>query len=99
MPEQTYVCPACGYPNLEEAAWDGDRPSQEVCPCCGLQFGYMDAVGGRDDIRPGFWVGWGTRWFAEGMPWSSPHGPPEGWDPDAQYRAHLARPLAWHGPA
>ncbi len=69
--------------------------SLEICPCCGIQFGYTDMVGGRDDRRPGFWAGWGGRWYHAGMPWSSTTGPPSGWDPEVQWRTHVARMFNW----
>ncbi|MEK1832429.1 hypothetical protein AAAC51_36520 [Priestia megaterium] len=40
-----YVCPVCGYKNLEEAAYDeSGLASFEICICCGFQFGDDDDV-------------------------------------------------------
>ena len=36
-----YICPVCGY-DLGFPAWDGESPSDEICNCCGIQFGYGD---------------------------------------------------------
>src|SRR2546421_398332 len=43
-------CPACGYA-LGFAPWDGESPSDEICPCCGIQFGYDDAHHGEKGTR------------------------------------------------
>jgi len=42
-------CPACGF-LLQMPPWDGKLPSEEICPCCGIQFGYDDSAGG-DSLR------------------------------------------------
>jgi hypothetical protein len=78
------LCPACGF-ELDEPAWSDGFGSQEICPCCGLQFGYDDACGGRSDLREGFYIGWRVRWIKEGHPWSGARTrrPPE-WSPTKQ---------------
>ena len=47
-------CPACGFEGLDEEPWVGDSPSDDICPCCGMQFGYYDAGRRtRDSTRAG----------------------------------------------
>jgi hypothetical protein len=60
-----YTCPVCGYPDLEEPAWNisTGNPSFEICPCCGCEFGYEDAtsIGKKRYLQK--WVRSGTNWF------------------------------------
>ena len=37
-------CPVCRCPGLTEEAWDDGRPSHEICPSRGTEFGYDHAV-------------------------------------------------------
>jgi hypothetical protein len=74
-------CPVCGYDELREPAYDcfGD-PSFEICPCCGIEFGYEDASRSHESLR--------NDWIAKGMHWhSSVKAPPPGWDPVQQLRS------------
>ena len=75
-----YDCPACGFDQLGFELWTGDSPSDGICPCCGMHFGYYD-FGRRDPL---FYAGWRTNWVVEGKRWSSSKPPPEGWSPDQQ---------------
>tara|TARA_B100000614_G_C14374051_1_gene422668 strand:+ start:446 stop:640 length:195 start_codon:yes stop_codon:yes gene_type:complete len=43
-----YVCPVCDYPELTEEPYY----SFEICPQCGIEFGYEDAVASRDKNSP-----------------------------------------------
>ena len=45
------ICPACGYDGLEEPPWTDGSASDEICPSCGIQFGYEDFAGGDVDAR------------------------------------------------
>ena len=76
-----HECPACGYEGLDEPAWNGDSPSGDICPCCGMQFGYYD-LGRR---VPLFYEGWRIRWLVEGGHWwSRSRLAPDGWSADRQ---------------
>lgn len=44
------LCLVCGY-DLGFAPWVGVFPSDEICPCCGIQYGYDDAAGGNINER------------------------------------------------
>ena len=67
MPE-TYTCPICGNPNLQ------DNPAKityEICEGCGVEFGYEDP-----DTYPQI----KERWIAAGRPvWKDTYGNREMW--------------------
>lgn len=74
-------CPICGYDGLSEPAWDGENPSHEICPSCGIEFGYEDMKPPRHlrhlELR--------EAWIQRGMPWfSKSRPPPPAWDPSQQ---------------
>ncbi len=87
------TCPVCGYGPLSPPAWtERSNGSQEMCPSCGIQFGYDDSAGGDEARRAKIyeerrqkWVAGGTRWFSRGRP------PPPDWDPVAQLRRVTVR--------
>ena len=75
------ICPVCGY-LLREPPWRDGLPSDEICPSCGIQFGYDDSLPAR---RAQTYTEWRRRWVANGMAWWSEHqDPPPGWDPEQQ---------------
>lgn len=77
-------CPVCGY-SLGFLPWGGDLPSDEICPCCGIHFGYHDFAAGKAEDRPQKYKELRTRWIAQGMNWYSRSEPiPENWDPKKQ---------------
>jgi hypothetical protein len=78
------LCPVCGY-TLGFLAWNDRSPSDEICPSCGIQFGYDDAAGSDEVARQQIYHRWRQKWIMEGMPWNS-HGRsrPAHWDPHAQ---------------
>lgn len=78
------TCPVCGY-HLHFVPWIGDSPSDEICPCCGTQFGLDDSQAFRDPDALGLiHERLREQWVARGMPWSYPRQPPPGWDPVRQ---------------
>ena len=67
----TYVCPVCGYSQLE-------HPPQDftICPSCGTEFELDDEVRSPEQLR--------RDWLRAGAPWFDPEVPqPRGW---RQYR-------------
>ena len=69
-----YMCPVCGYPDLEQPAAD-----HNICPSCGTQFSYHDSRTSHAELR--------REWLKRGALWHSRRiGPPTGWDPFAQLR-------------
>lgn len=83
---QRHPCPVCGY-LLECAPWRGDSAADEMCPSCGIQFGYDDHAGADPNRRAAIYAHWRNQWIGSGMPWSS-RGipPPNDWDPAEQLR-------------
>lgn len=83
MPNSGYVCPVCGYANLEEPAYAHGLPSYEICPSCGTEFGYDDAhaAASRTDV----FATLRQQWVDRGLPWSSAAtDPPAQWNPAEQ---------------
>jgi hypothetical protein len=60
------TCPVCDCDQLDEEPWKDGVGSQEICPLCGLQFGYDDACGGDQNRRPEFYEQRRAEWFARG---------------------------------
>lgn len=76
-----YICPVCGYPELDKAAYSKGAPSFEICPCCGYQFGY------DDDDQNITHEKWREKWIREGMVWWSRNIKPTNWNPKAQLQS------------
>lgn len=55
-------CPVCES-QLDFHLWKADNPSHEMCPHCGIQFGYNDA---RADVRQHIYRIWREGWIANG---------------------------------
>jgi hypothetical protein len=70
-------CLVCGY-DLGFPPWRGDSASHESCPCCGIEYGYHDAV---PEERTAIYRDWRQRWVSGGCTWRSGYGPPGGWNP------------------
>jgi len=66
-----HVCPVCMWPGLKEPPWDGDVPSNEICPSCGTQFGYHDKTGADEGERAPIYWELSQRWQGAGRPWYS----------------------------
>jgi hypothetical protein len=80
-----FPCFVCGYADLHEPPWENGAPSDEVCPSCGIHFGYDDTAGGDPARREAIYRGWRSRWIAEGMKWwSTGQDMPRGWNPEVQ---------------
>jgi hypothetical protein len=76
----------CGYA-LDSLPWDGEISSLEICPCCGIQFGYHDAAGDGPGGRRTIYQELRNKWVAADHPWSSKSQPPPAdWDPREQLR-------------
>jgi len=78
---RAHLCPVCGF-GLEFEPWRGASAADEICPSCGIHFGYDDAAGGDGEKRAAIYGEWRQKWIAKGMPWSSVgQPPPSAWDP------------------
>lgn len=79
-------CPVCGF-TLEFIPWNGDSAADEICPCCGIQFGYDDFAGGNHERRQTIYTRWRQQWTQNGMRWSSKGiAPPPEWNAEEQLR-------------
>lgn len=84
--EPNQICPVCGYA-LDFLPWVEKSAADEMCPCCGIQFGYDDSAGGDVNLRPAMYVRWRENWIRNGMNWSSKSiEPPSGWNAEEQLR-------------
>ncbi|WP_211263927.1 hypothetical protein [Streptosporangium amethystogenes] len=61
------------------SALGGRTPSFEICPCCGVEFGYEDATPQAVSAHR-------RDWLAAGATWSAPSREPPGWDLERQLR-------------
>lgn len=69
-----YICPVCGYPNLDEQSMDENgRPSFDICDCCGIEFGYEDCTATSIAEFRDKWIKSGGQWFCENEK-------PDNWD-------------------
>src|SRR5437588_759385 len=76
----TYTCPVCGWGGLYEPSHDQfGGGSFEICPSCGVEFGYQDSTRSHRELRAE-WIAKGAGWHAGDEP------PPGGWDPVEQLR-------------
>jgi hypothetical protein len=80
-PAQRHECPVCGYDGFDEAPWDGESPSYDICPGCGIEFGYQDFRPTLPE-RQERWAQLREVWIDAGRPWtSSTHPRPSEWPP------------------
>jgi hypothetical protein len=81
-----FTCPVCGYPCLDRETYtQSGGASDEICPSCGIQFGYDDEAGGDWKRRRDIYLQWRRAWIAAGMPWRGVGIPaPRGWNPAEQ---------------
>jgi hypothetical protein len=88
------LCPVCGYnlyENLGVYPWDEDSPSDEICPSCGIQFGYDDTAGGDRSKRRDVYSKWRIDWIKGGSRWySNGRDVPRGWNPQKQLEKLLS---------
>jgi hypothetical protein len=56
---------------------DGNCPTYEICPCCGVEFGYEDStIQSTQAFR--------KVWIEDGLKWFSAREKPENWSPEQQ---------------
>ncbi len=80
MSNDKYICPICGYNELEEPAYDiHDCPTFCICPCCLNEFGYSDATRSHEELR--------IEWISNGKKWGRlGEAPPKNWDATTQLK-------------
>ncbi|MBD3249183.1 hypothetical protein GF336_04000 [Candidatus Woesearchaeota archaeon] len=76
MNNKKYICPVCGYPELDEAplirrednkniySYEKGAPTFVICPCCGTEFGFDDHDSAWEKLRKK-WIENGAKWFDE----------------------------------
>ncbi len=70
-----YICPVCGYNELDEAPYDNNgNPSYNICDCCGFEFGYDD---GSEEIS---FKEYRKKWIDEGSKWFRSEKKPKIWN-------------------
>ena len=76
-----YLCPICNYDGLYEKPYDDQGfGSDEICPCCGFQFGLDDYPNKEDGQEK-----WRKEWIEKGCPWfSKTRLPSQNWNPQNQ---------------
>jgi len=71
-------CRVCGLFH-EDPPWgeDNKTPTYDICPCCGVEFGYGDTT--PDNARA-----LRHDWVEQGCAWQEPREKPGGWDANSQ---------------
>ena len=60
MIKKKYICPVCGFDQLNEPPYDDkNNPSYEICSCCGFEFGVDEGFKGFRAC----WIEIGAKWF------------------------------------
>lgn len=79
---EKYLCPVCGYPDLDEPAYDPitSAPSYDICPCCGCEYGYSAPIteAGKEHFL--------RNWIRFKTPWHDSDAKPPNWDVRIQLR-------------
>lgn len=80
-----YICPVCGYSDLDSPPFDEfGAPSFNICPCCKVEFGYEDAAQNMSQLISRHKI-LRSDWISKGMPWWTEYSqPPDNWDPVKQ---------------
>ena len=65
MPQNEYVCRVCGYINYEITLEEGIYPTYNICPCCGVEFGYEDSDLSSIRKYRESWIASGCNWFLD----------------------------------
>lgn len=57
-------CRVCGFYMIDEP-WgeDGETPTYEICPCCGVEFGNEDYTLESTKEYRKTWLSTGAKWF------------------------------------
>ncbi|MCB2410565.1 hypothetical protein [Hymenobacter lucidus] len=80
MTINTRFCRVCGFEDNDEPyGHNGDLPSFEYCPCCGVQHGYEDCL-------PEAAAAYRKNWLATGATFEMPKFRPASWNLAAQLR-------------
>lgn len=73
-------CRVCGL-FIEDLPWgeDGNYPTYEICPCCGVEFGYEDyTLESTKEYR--------EKWLLKGAEWFDKSEKPSDWNKEEQLK-------------
>lgn len=72
-------CRVCGYYN-DDLPWgkDGNCPTYEICPCCGVEFGNEDCT--KESTKQ-----YREKWINDGAKWFEPEEKPKNWNKEEQF--------------
>ena len=72
-------CRVCGY-YIDDLPWgkDGNCPTYEICPCCGVEFGNEDCTKESTKQYREKWINGGAKWF-------EPEEKPKNWNKEEQF--------------
>jgi hypothetical protein len=78
--KHAFICSICGL-ELDEKPWGDDllSPTFDICPCCGVEFGYEDCQ--LNAIRA-----YRKNWLQNGSPWCEPKEKPPQWSLEIQLK-------------
>lgn len=78
MEKNKHHCRVCGL-YIESAPWgeDGETPTYEICPCCGVEFGNEDYT--LQSVR-----NYRTKWLESSAKWFESRQEPNYWDLEEQ---------------
>lgn len=70
------ICLVCGYDYIDyfPHGENGDSPSNDICICCGTEFGYQDS-----SLKAIFTSR--AKWIAEGLNWNDLKNQDKKWNP------------------
>ncbi len=77
-----HCCRVCGlFLGKDYFPWgeDGQCPTFDICPCCGVEFGYEDCS--AESIKA-----FRNEWFVEETPWFDPKRKAENWSLEEQLK-------------
>ena len=72
-------CRVCGC-YIDDLPWgkDGNCPTYEICPCCGVEFGNEDCT--KESTKQ-----YREKWINDGAKWFEPEVKPKNWNKEEQF--------------
>lgn len=80
--DEKNVCPVCGFEGLDEPSYDEFlEPSCDICPCCGVEFGFDDL-----EFNNVTFVTARNNWLKNGAKWFNKNEKPKNWNLEEQLK-------------